>query len=109
MPDMPAGRRSLSEPGPSIDTELAPYLDSRAALACPADPSLARETGTSYFYNSALRGQPVASLNFLGVADARFRIPVLVDKEGWHRGGESRVNHLFADGSASAQLRLFAE
>jgi prepilin-type processing-associated H-X9-DG protein len=34
---------------------------------------------------------------------------VLVDKEGWHRRNPTRVNHLYADGHASWELRLFAQ
>jgi len=70
---------------------------------------LAAATGTSYFYNSALGGQRVHSLNFLGLVDDTSRIPVLVDKEGWHRVNPTRVNHLFADGRTSNELRLFSE
>jgi len=32
-----------------------------------------------------------------------------VDKEGWHRVNPTRVNHLFADGHSSNELRLFSE
>ena len=109
MPDIPAARKSVNDPEPGIDTLLAAYVDDARVFACPSDPELVRLTGTSYFYNSALRGQPIANLNFLGLTDQHSRIPVLVDKEGWHRGGSSRVNHLFADGSVNEQLRLFAE
>lgn len=109
MPDIPAARKSVNDPQPGIDTLLAAYVDDPRVFACPSDPNLARQTGTSYFYNSALRGQPIANLNFLGLTDQHSRIPVLVDKEGWHRGGSSRVNHLFADGSVNERLRLFAE
>jgi prepilin-type N-terminal cleavage/methylation domain-containing protein len=109
MPDIPAARQSINDPEPGIDTLLADYVDAPRVFACPSDQELARQTGTSYFYNSALRGQPLAALNFLGLTDKHSRIPVMVDKEGWHRGGSSRVNHLFADGSVNEQLRLFAE
>lgn len=107
MPSLAAGRASLAEDVPVIDTVLAPFLDDTRAFACPADRRLARETGTSYFWNSALSGQPVASLNLFAIVTDRSKIPVLVDKEGWHRHSTNKVNHLFADGHAAKELRLF--
>ncbi len=109
LPLLAAARASTSEEVPVIDTVLAPYIQDMKVFKCPSDASLAQKSGTSYFYNSALGGQPVASLNFLGVTDANSRIPVLVDKEGWHKSSQSRVNHLFADGHAGSEFRLFAE
>lgn len=109
LPLLAAARPSTSTDLPVIDTVLAPYTSDMRVFVCPADSSLARETGTSYYYNSALGGQSVSALNFLGVTDANSRIPVLVDKEGWHKSSQSRVNHLFADGHAGSEFRLFAE
>ncbi len=109
FPEMAAGRASRSEDVPVLDTVLAAYVGENRVFACPADHRLAVETGTSYFYNSALSGQPLATLNFLGLTDEKIRIPVLVDKEGWHRGAGQPVNHLFADGHAGSELNLFAE
>jgi prepilin-type processing-associated H-X9-DG protein len=34
------------------------------------------------------------------------RIPILVDKEGWHKASENRVNHLFADGHVESHKRF---
>jgi prepilin-type processing-associated H-X9-DG protein len=48
-------------------------------------------------------------LNFLSLATDLAKIPILVDKEGWHRHSEEKVNHLFADGHAANQLRLFTD
>lgn len=109
MPALAAGRSSVGEDLPVIDTVLAPYAGSADLFSCPADGRLAAETGTSYFYNSALGGQRLAGLNFLGLVDDASRIPVLVDKEGWHRANPTRVNHLFADGHTANGLRLFSE
>jgi type II secretory pathway pseudopilin PulG len=109
MPLLAAARASTSEDVPVIDIVIGPYVEDMRVFRCPSDRTLAGETGTSYFYNSALGGQRVASLNFLGVTDANSRIPVLVDKEGWHANSQSRVKHLFADGHAGAEFRLFAE
>jgi prepilin-type N-terminal cleavage/methylation domain-containing protein/prepilin-type processing-associated H-X9-DG protein len=109
MPGVAAARSSRSEEVPVIDTILAGYADNPAVFGCPSDRELFRETGTSYYYNSALGGQPVAAMNFLGLVEGSSRIPVLVDKEGWHSRNPTRVNHLFADGHASWELRLFAQ
>lgn len=108
MPALAAGRASKSDDLPVIDTALAPYVNDAQVFHCPADNRVAALSGTSYFYNSALGGQTVANMNFL-LVESVSRIPVLVDKEGWHRVNPTRVNHLFADGHASEQLRLFAE
>jgi len=109
MPPLVAGRKSRSEEVPVIDTALAPYLPDQRVFACPADDRLAAETGTSYYWNSVLSGQSAANLNFLSLATDLSKIPILVDKEGWHRHSEDKVNHLFADGHAANQLRLFVE
>jgi prepilin-type N-terminal cleavage/methylation domain-containing protein len=109
MPALAAARAGTAEDVPVIDTVLAPYAGERKIFRCPADDRLAATTGTSYFYNSALGGQRTSNLNFLGLVDNNSRIPVLVDKEGWHRVNPTRVNHLFADGHSSNELRLFSE
>ena len=109
MPPLAAGRKSRTEEVPVIDAVLAPYLTDQRVFACPADDRLAAETGTSYYWNSVLSGQSAANLNFLSLASDTSKIPVLVDKEGWHRHSEDKVNHLFADGHAANQLRLFVE
>ncbi|MEX1110988.1 MAG: type II secretion system protein [Chthoniobacterales bacterium] len=109
MPVLAAARSAATEDVPVIDTVLAPYAGNPDIFRCPADDRLAAATGTSYFYNSALGGQRIHSLSFLGLVDDASRIPVLVDKEGWHRVNPTRVNHLFADGHTSNTLRLFSE
>ena len=109
MPPLAAGRKSRSEDVPVIDTVLAPYLPDPRIFACPADKALAAATGTSYYWNSVLSGQPAVNLNFLSFVTDLSKIPVIVDKEGWHVHSEDKVNHLFADGHAANQLRLFTD
>lgn len=104
MPPLVAARASRDEDVPAIDNTLDGYVDDPGVFACPADRSLAGTTGTSYFWNSVISGQPVASLNFLSLTGDLSRIPVMLDKEGWHPGG--KVNHLFADGHAGNRLEL---
>jgi len=109
LPPLAAARRDRTEEVAVIDNTLDRYLDDQRVFTCPAGRALARQTGTSYFWNSAVSGQPLASLNFLGFVTDLSRIPLLVDKEGWHRHTDDKVNHLFADGHATNQLRLFTE
>lgn len=109
MPDLKAGRASLNEDVPVIDNTLNTYVDDQRVFACPADRRYSRETGTSYYWNSALNGQRLAALNLFGMVSDLGRIPVLVDKEGWHTYSDNKVNHLFADGHATKELRLFTE
>lgn len=107
MPELAAGRSSRGQDVPVIDTVLAPYLGrSDAVFACPADPALARRTGTSYYWNVALNGQSLASLNFLEMFESKSGIPVLLDKEGWHGGAGNKVNFLYADGHSARELTL---
>jgi prepilin-type processing-associated H-X9-DG protein len=108
LPDMEAGRATLAEDVPVLDTVLLPYVDDHRVFACPADREIAWKSGTSYYYNSALRGQPLAGLRLFWISDPG-KIPVLVDKEGWHHYVEDKVNHLFADGHVTNELRLIIE
>ncbi len=109
MPALAAGRKSLNEDIPVIDNTLAAYTGDGRIFACPADPEQAKKSGTSYYWNSVLSGQPVANLNFLSLVSDLSKIPVLLDKDGWHRYSENKVNHLFADGHADRDLRLFTD
>lgn len=109
MPPLAAARADRSEDVAVIDNTLDRYVDNAKVFTCPAGRKLAETTGTSYFWNSALSGQTVASLNFFGFVTDLSKIPILVDKEGWHRHTEDKVNHLFADGHAANDLRLFVE
>lgn len=107
MPVLEAGRRSKGEEKASIDTVLGTYVKDARVFACPADDgNFARDTGTSYFWNTALNGQPVGALRFLVIED-QSRIPVISDKEGFHPYQANKVNILFADGHATKELNFF--
>ena len=108
MPDIEAGRADVDDDVPVIDNTLVTYVDNKNVFICPAGRDIAKKSGTSYYFNSTLRNQSVANLQFLWV-DHTSRIPVFVDKEGWHRFVENKVNHLFADGHVARELRLVAE
>jgi prepilin-type N-terminal cleavage/methylation domain-containing protein len=109
MPELEAARADKSEDVPVIDNTLDAYLSSPKVFLCPSDGEEGKVTGTSYYWNSTLNGQPLASLNFLALFSDHTKIPVLVDKEGWHKKTKEKVNHLFADGHATNELRLFSE
>lgn len=109
MPTLVAARADLSQPDPAIDTVLASYVDDKSVFTCPAGRAIAKTTGTSYYWNSALNGQAVASLNLFGVLKNLSGIPVLLDKAAWHQYGGNPVNQLFADGHAENQVSFVAQ
>lgn len=107
LPEMQAGRASIAEDVPVMDTVLAPYAGSLEIFRCPSDESFFESTGSSYFWNSTLNGQHITSLNFLSFVTDTSKIPLIYDKEGWHRGGKATVNFLFADGRVADELQIF--
>lgn len=108
LPTLAAARNSASQDVPAIDNTLNAYLNNSAKIfICPSDAQgIGASTGTSYYWNSALNGQSIASLNFLQIED-HSRIPFLGDKQGFHPYLENKVNILYADGHASKDLKFF--
>lgn len=106
FPQILAGRASLEDDVPVLDTVLAPYLETKAILACPSDRHLARQTGTSYHWNNLVSGQNVNSMNFLGIGDIT-HIPLVGDKEAFHPYQQPKVNLLYADGRATSEMTFF--
>jgi prepilin-type N-terminal cleavage/methylation domain-containing protein/prepilin-type processing-associated H-X9-DG protein len=106
MPVLKLARRSLADDEPVIDNTLDRYVSSRKAFACPSDERFAKSTGTSYHWNVALNGQAVANLHFMGLIDRSGHIPVMGDKEGFHRDPDHKINLLYADGHASKELNF---
>ena len=104
MPVLKAGRASTADDVPVIDDTLNAYAPDPKVFACPGDTSgQAAVTGTSYFWNVALSGQAMSTLNFFnhtGVA----MIPVLSDKGAYHPYLPSRVNLLYADGHTDKEI-----
>lgn len=109
MPELLAGRKSKADDGPVIEEVLAEYLPNADVFICPADREIGAASGTSYYWNVALNGQRIGSLNFLQLVDSLQRIPVMSDKEGWHRYDKQKVNFLYADGHVTKDLQLFTE
>lgn len=107
MPDMAALRATREDDVATLDTVLGDYLKDPRVFRCPADNEkrLWESTGTSYHWNSAVNGQKIQNLQFLGGGDTS-RIPLVGDKEGFHEGCPQKVNILYADGRSSNQLKF---
>lgn len=106
MPVWVAGRRSRSENVPVIETELIDYVESELVFRCPADPDEFEKTGSSYLWNTTQNGLLVTELAFFTTDDPS-KIPLVVDKESWHPGGEDgTTNFLYADRTTDNRLRF---
>lgn len=106
MPELKAGRTSREDDVPVIDNTLNKYISDPRVFLCPADGQFGVASGTSYFWNVALNGQPVSSLNFLGVINEASKVPILGDKEGFHPYLKDKVNVLYGDGHATQGLKF---
>ncbi len=109
MPTLKGGRASTGESVPVLDTVLLPYVTDKRVFACPSDSKIARVTGTSYFWNTALNGQRVSTLDFMKLTEDPSRIPLMSDKEGFHPYLDKKVNILYADGHATKDLKFSTE
>ena len=107
MPTLKTARASLADDVPVIDNTLDKYVSAKGVFACQADKGgFAARTGTSYLWNVTLNGQPLASLNFLGLEDLS-HIPIMFDKEGFHTYIADKINILYADGHATKDVKFF--
>ena len=108
MPTLQSGRTDLSQDGAFIDNTLDAYTQgSKAVFACPSDGGEAVRSGTSYYWNVALNGQPLSSLNFFNRYDLTW-IVVLADKQAYHPYLANKVNLLYADGHADKDTPRFS-
>lgn len=107
LPVMAAARHDKSEEIPVLDTVLADYVSDETYFHCPADHDRIWErTGTSYFWNSTLNGQHLGHLDFLGLTQNDVGIPMVADKENFHKNVGDEVNVLYADGHVLRQLQF---
>lgn len=104
MPQLKASRPSVNDDVPVIDNTLDRYVDSVKVFICPAGREIAKTSGTSYYWNSVLSGQPASAVNLMKLFDDLSKIPVVMDKEGWHKYTDKKVNFLFVDGHAATEL-----
>ena len=110
MPSLVIARETIGDDPPALDTALLPYTEDPKAFRCPADSKkLWEKTGTSYIWNSLLNEQNVAALNFFGLAKSDSRIPVMSDKENFHKYRDVEVNILYADGHVAKELQFTVE
>lgn len=106
LPVLEPGRKSRASGAEVMDKVLLPYVQGERVFCCPAGVKEFNRTGCSYFWNSALNGSAVADASFFGMRKSPELIPLVTDKEAWHPVG---TNILYADGSASNQIRFSTE
>lgn len=86
---------------PSPDMVLSNSLGNVRVLKCPSDrDGIYVQTGSSYSWNSLLNGQKADKLAVLNMQFDPHQIPLMFDKEGFHRrrGKGKEQNFLYADG-----------
>lgn len=105
MPEISAGRKTRSDDAPVLEVILADYLSDSEVFHCPADHSEFARSGCSYIWNASQSGRHRLDLQFFGKSGDDQRIPLVIDKEDWHPG-ESSVNFLYADLSASSKVQF---
>ena len=106
MPTLLSGRTNAAEEGACIDNTLDAYAGGKAIFACPSDHGEAQRSGTSYYWNVALNGQPTSRLNFF-LNYKQTEIPILSDKAAYHPNLENKVNFLYVDGHVEKTLSFY--
>lgn len=107
LPELVMGRESKDSDEPAIDTVLRDYTGSPEVFHCIADDKhLYEKTGSSYLWNSLLNGQNTASMDFMGFIKDSLRIPVISDKENFHKYQGVEVNILYADGHVAKEVQF---
>ena len=105
MPNLAAGRKSRSEDIMVMENTLNVYLENEDVFHCPEDETLFAESGSSYLWNSTQSNRNREQLMFFNIQGDPSRVPIVTDKEAWHPG-ESGVNILYADYSASKEFKF---
>lgn len=106
MPTLVIARETIGDDPPALDSALLPYTEDTKVFRCPADSKkLWEKTGTSYIWNNLVNGQNVTSLDFFGRVKGS-RIPVISDKENFHKYRDVEVNILYADGHVAKEIQF---
>jgi type II secretory pathway pseudopilin PulG len=105
MPNLAAGRKTRGEDIPVMDNTLNVYLSSEDVFHCPEDKTEFAASGSSYLWNSTQSDRKSSQLLFFNIKGDPSRVPLVTDKEAWHPG-ESGVNILYADYSASKEFKF---
>ena len=95
--------------GPSLNQTLAREIGNTNVFRCPSDRAgIYEATGSSYSWNVLLNGQDADHLRLLGLDFDQHQIPLVFDKEGFHRarGPARAVNYLYADQHLKNLLEL---
>ena len=107
FPTMEIGRESKEEEIPVMDTVLIDYVRDETVFDCPADHgNFFEKTGSSYFWNHLVNGQMLGSMNLLGLSSNEAGIPIVSDKENFHKHVGHEVNILYADGHVYKELQF---
>lgn len=108
MPTLAPSRDDKNDDAvPTIDMVLLEYVDSEDSFRCPSDhEGYWEKTGSSYFWNSLVNGQPMGSMNFMGLTKNQTVIPLMSDKEDFHKHIGDEVNILYADGHVQSELQF---
>jgi prepilin-type processing-associated H-X9-DG protein len=107
MPTLVTVRDNKDSSDPAIDNTLNAYTSGTEVFHCTADnKNLFQTTGTSYLWNNLLNGQNVAYMNFMGFIKDGAHIPVMSDKENFHKYQDVKVNILYADGHAAKEIQF---
>lgn len=108
MPILALGREDKNDDSlPTLDTELLPYANSEESFRCPSDHlGLWEKTGSSYFWNSLINGQTLGNMNFMGMTKNQTSIPLISDKENFHKHIGNEVNILYVDGHVASELQF---
>lgn len=110
LPELVMGRESKDEEKPAIDTVLNAYAENPQVFHCKADNrGLYEKTGSSYLWNSLINGQNIASLDFMGFIHDGSRIPLISDKENFHKFRDVQVNILYVDGHAAKDIQFVTD
>jgi len=98
-----------TNPVVTIDKALSNHLGSPKILRCPSDrKDFFGESGSSYAWNYLLNGQDADHLQVFAIQFDPHNIPLVFDKEAFHRGGDPKrgVNFLYADGHIKNLLAI---
>jgi prepilin-type N-terminal cleavage/methylation domain-containing protein len=94
---------------PLINQVLFQHVGASNVFRCPSDRrGFFEQTGSSYSWNFLLNGKNADHLSLLGMSLNEHQIPLVFDKEDFHRGrGESKAkNYLYADQHLKNLLEL---
>ena len=103
------GRNLPTPPGTGILEVLGPKLGNPQVLKCPSDrQGWYEDTGSSYFWNFLLNGQPASALKVMGLSVLENGIAVFSDQADFHaaRGPGKGKNHLYADGAVKTTFTV---